>query len=261
MNTEVLKIERKQNYAVIAVHRPEALNALNRDVLFALERTVHDFAWGKDKVNGLIITGAGEKAFVAGADIASMQSMTAVQADEFCGLGHHVMSLIENFPGPVIAAVNGFALGGGLELALACDFIYASDTAKLGLPEVNLGLFPGFGGTQRLARAIGRQKAKEWIFTAKTFSAVEAKAVGLVNEVLPAAELMSKTEATLETILSKGQVAVQMAKRVINGGTDLPLASGLQLERSQFPFVFATQDCAEGVTAFLEKRKPAFTGK
>ena len=261
MISEVLKIERKNNYAVIAIHRPEALNALNRDVLFALERAVHDFAWGKDKVSGLIITGSGEKAFVAGADIAAMQNMTAVAADEFCGLGHHVMSLIENFPGPVIAAVNGFALGGGLELALACDFIYASDTAKLGLPEVSLGLFPGFGGTQRLARALGRQKAKEWIYTAKTVSAADAKAQGLVNEVLPAAELLAKAEATLATILSKGLVAVQMAKRVINGGTDLPLASGLQLERSQFPFVFATEDCKEGVAAFIEKRKPKFEGR
>lgn len=256
-----LEIEIKDRYAIVRVSRPKALNALNRDVLLELAQAFHDFAYQKKEVQGVILTGAGDKAFVAGADIAAMQGLNVLEADDFCSLGHHTMKLIENFPGPVIAAVNGFALGGGLELALSCDFIYASENAKLGLPEVNLGLFPGFGGTQRLSRLIGRAKAKELIYTAATLGAAEAKDWGIVNQVLPADELLAKAEATLQTILSKGPVAVKMAKRVVNEGVDLPIESGLQLEQNQFPIIFATEDCKEGVAAFLEKRKPEFQGK
>lgn len=244
----------------VTINRPQALNALNQDVLKELIEAFTVTLCVAD-VRGVMITGAGDKAFVAGADIAQMKNLSAMQADEFCRLGHQCMNAIENFQAPVIAAVNGFALGGGLELALACDFIYASETAKFGLPEVGLGLFPGFGGTQRLARLIGKNKAKELIFTAFTLTAIQAKEWGIVNHVLPPADLLPKAMACLEMILSKAPVAVRLAKRVINAGTDLPLESGLKMECSQFPLTFATEDRTIGVNAFLEKKKPEFVGK
>lgn len=261
MSFENLKIEKKDGYAVVTIDRPKALNALNGQVLQELASAFTELSQASSGVRGIILTGAGDKAFVAGADIAAMKNMTAIQADEFCQLGHRTMQIIENFPGPVIAAVNGFALGGGLELALSCDFIYASEKAKLGLPEVNLGLFPGFGGTQRLSRLIGKNKAKELVYTAYTMSAEQAKEWGVVNHVIPADQLLEKAIACLQMILTKSPLAVRLAKKMINQGTDLPLDNGLQLEQSQFPLVFASEDCKEGVTAFLEKRKPEFQGK
>lgn len=255
-----LLVELRNHTALIKVNRPKALNALNREVLCDLHTAFKDLALNPD-VLGVIVTGEGDKAFVAGADIPSMQEMTVLHAKHFVDFGHSVMDAIERFPRPVIAAVNGFALGGGLELALACDFIYASETAKLGLPELNLGIFPGFGGTQRLSRAIGLAKAKELIFTARMLNAVEAKAWGIVNEVFKPEELLGACEKVLQGIYTKGPVAVSIVKEVMNAGANRTLESGLALERNSFPTVFSTDDKKEGMSAFLAKRPAQFKGK
>jgi len=260
MEYKNLLLESKNGLATVKINRPKALNALNGEVLQDLFAAFTDLA--KDpQAKVVCITCEGEKAFVADADIAAMTDMTALQAKEFCDLGHRVMRTIENFPRPVIAAVNGFCLGGGLELALSCDFIYASELAKLGLPEVNLGIFPGFGGTQRLSRLVGRNRAKEIIFTAKMLSAKEAHELGIVNKVCGAIDLMKDVELVAGEIMQKGPIAIQIAKRAINEGSGLDLNSGLALEQAAFPLVFATEDKTEGVKAFLEKRKANFIGK
>lgn len=261
MTNNTLTLDIKDSIATITINRPKVLNALNQDVLNDLLAVFNDIEKNNAEVRGVILTGAGDKAFVAGADIAAMKTMTALEADRFCSLGQCCLRVIEMCSVPVIAAVNGFALGGGLELALSCDFIYAAKTAKLGLPEVGLGLFPGFGGTQRLSRLIGKNRAKELIFTGEPVSAERAYELGIVNKVCEPDQLMAAVTATLKKILSQGPVAVKLAKRVINEGTDLPIASGLSLEMAQFPLTFATEDRAEGVTAFLQKRKPQFKGK
>lgn len=254
-----IKVELVDDIARVTMNRPEAMNALNKSTLEELFYTFNDFL-KQVNAKGAIITGEG-KAFVAGADISQMRELNVVQADEFCSYGHKTMNAIQNFSGPVIAAVNGFALGGGLELALSCDFIYASTKAKLGLPEVNLGLFPGFGGTQRLARVVGANRAKELIFTADMIDAEEAYRIGLANKICEPETLIEEAEKTIHKIYQKSLLAVGFAKRVVNEGSDLPLDSGLALERSQFPAVFATDDCKEGITAFLEKRKAEFKGR
>lgn len=260
MEFKNLQIEHNAGLCTVRVNRPQALNALNPEVLLELGTFAHEINKNPE-IKAVIITGAGEKAFVAGADIAAMKEMTALQAKEFCDLGHRVMKLIESAHKPVIAAVNGFCLGGGLELALSCDFIYASENAKLGLPEVNLGIFPGFGGTQRLSRLIGKNKAKELIFTAKMLSAAEAKEWGILNKVTSPADLLKEVEATAREIMKKGPIAVQLAKQAVNQGTDLDINSGLAIEKALFPTVFSTDDKLEGVSAFLEKRKAEFKGK
>lgn len=260
MDFKNLQIEHNAGLCTVRVNRPQALNALNPEVLLELGTFAHEINKNPE-IKAVIITGAGEKAFVAGADIAAMKEMTALQAKEFCDLGHRVMKLIESAHKPVIAAVNGFCLGGGLELALSCDFIYASENAKLGLPEVNLGIFPGFGGTQRLSRLIGKNKAKELIFTAKMLSAAEAKEWGILNKVTSPADLLKEVEATAREIMKKGPIAVQLAKQAVNQGTDLDINSGLAIEKALFPTVFSTDDKLEGVSAFLEKRKAEFKGK
>lgn len=257
---QTLNVSVDNRVARVTVNRPEALNALNRTVLEELQAAFRSLAERSD-VGGVILTGAGDKAFVAGADIAQMKDMSPTQAGEFCRLGHNCMNGIQNFKHPVIAAVNGFALGGGLELALACDFIYASKTAKLGLPEVNLGIFPGFGGTQRLPRVVGRARAKELVFTADMVTADEALAYGLVNKVCEPQDLIAATEAALKKILAKGPLAIQAAKRAINQGTDLPLPQGLEIEAEEFPRIFASQDAKDGIAAFLVKSKPSFKGE
>lgn len=260
MDFKNLQIEHNAGLCTVRVNRPQALNALNPEVLLELGTFAHEINKNPE-IKAVIITGAGEKAFVAGADIAAMKEMTALQAKEFCDLGHRVMKLIESAHKPVIAAVNGFCLGGGLELALSCDFIYASENAKLGLPEVNLGIFPGFGGTQRLSRLIGKNKAKELIFTAKMLSAAEGKEWGILNKVTSSGDLLKEVEATAREIMKKGPIAVQLAKQAVNQGTDLDINSGLAIEKALFPTVFSTDDKLEGVSAFLEKRKAEFKGK
>ncbi len=259
MEFKNLIIENNQGLAIVKINRPQALNALNPEVLVELATFAHEINKNPG-IKVVVITGAGEKAFVAGADIAAMKTMTALEAKTFCDLGHRVMRQIETAHKPIIAAVNGFCLGGGLELALSCDFIYASENAKLGLPEVNLGIFPGFGGTQRLPRLIGKNRAKELIFSAKTLSAQEAYDLGIINKITSAADLMKEVEAVAREIMKKGPIAVQLAKQAINQGADLDMNSGLAMEKNAFPLIFATEDQKEGVNAFLEKRKAEFKG-
>ncbi len=246
--------------ATVTINREKALNALNADVLREIRDCFRELSDNRE-VRCVVVTGAGEKAFVAGADIASMSKMSEAEAFEFGRLGHSAMDAVDKCSKPVIAAVNGFCLGGGMELSLSCDFIYASEKAKFGLPEVNLGLFPGWGGTQRLARLIGKGRAREMIFTAKIISAQEACAWGIANRVVKPEELMATAKATAEEISKKGPVAIQMAKRVIHDGFDRSLAEGLALEQNTFPKCFNTEDLKEGLAAFLEKRPAVFKGK
>lgn len=261
MSFENIILEVTGSIAKVTINRPKVLNALNPSVLKELLCAFSEIESRAGEIKGVIITGSGDKAFVAGADIAAMQTMTPLEADTFCLLGHKCMRAIETCSVPVIAAVQGFALGGGFELALSCDFIYASSAAKFGLPEVNLGIFPGFGGTQRLARLVGRNRAKELAYTADMISASDALQMGIVNKVVESTDLMNEVEKTLHKIFSKGPVAIRLVKRVINEGADLPMASGLAFEQTQFPLVFASEDRVEGVTAFLEKRKAEFKNK
>jgi enoyl-CoA hydratase len=258
MAYENIRLEKEGAIATLFVDRPKALNALNSKTLQEMEAALHTI--GTD-VRVLIITGGGEKAFVAGADIAEMAALSEPQAQEFGALGHRVFAMLEALPIPTIAAVNGFALGGGCELALACDFIYASEKAKLGLPEVGLGVIPGFGGTQRLTRAVGRARAKELIFTGERIDAAKAKELGLVLEVLPAEGLMPHCRDVAAKMLKNGPLAIAKAKRVIEAGADQDLRAANELERQAFGELFGSADQREGMKAFLEKRPAAFTGK
>lgn len=257
---EFVQVEMSDQISLVTLTREKALNALNANVLKELKSTFDDLN-GNSEIRSIIITGAGDKAFIAGADIAAMSKMTVREAAAFTELGHETMNTIEACDKPVIAAVNGFCLGGGLELALSCDFIYASEKAKLGLPEVGLALYPGFGGTQRLSRAIGPARARELIYTGKMLSASEALEWGIVNRVCPAETLLDDARATASEIAQKGPVAVSLAKKVINQGKDESIALGLEIEKGSFPLCFSTEDLKEGLSAFLEKRKAAFKGK
>jgi len=252
--------EKEGPVAVITINRPQVLNALNAETLQELEAALDQIERDRE-IRVVIITGAGEKAFVAGADISFMQNLTPLEAKQFARLGQKVFSKIENLPQPVIAAINGYALGGGCELAMACDIRVASTRAKLGQPEVNLGLIPGFGGTQRLTRLVNPGLAKEILFTADTYDAETAKQIGLVNHVVPPEELMQFCKAMAGRIASKGPVAVQLCKEAVNDGLEMDLEKALIHEADLFGVVFATQDRAEGIAAFLEKRKPEFTGR
>jgi enoyl-CoA hydratase len=257
---DVLLVAHDGPIVTLTLNRPDKLNALDAEVLGALEAAIG--ALRKDaSVRVAILTGAGEKAFAAGADIAAMQSMTPEQALGFARRGHAIGAAIEEAPFPVIAAVNGFALGGGCELALACDFIYASDRAKLGQPEVKLGVMPGFGGTQRLLRRVGIGLARELCYTAKTLDAAEALRVGLVNAVFPAAELMPKTLACAKAIVAMGPLAVAACKSVLLQGEGIPLPQANALEAEAFAKLFTTADQKEGMTAFLTKRDPRFEAR
>jgi enoyl-CoA hydratase len=246
--------------AIITIDRPEALNALNPTVLNQLSAALTE-AGDKPEVSGVIITGAGGKAFVAGADISAMADYSPAEGLAFAELGLSVLGLIESLAKPVIAMIDGFALGGGCELALACDLIYATPESKLGQPEVNLGIIPGFGGTQRLSRLVGRNRAKELIFTGDIISAQKAMDIGLVQEVIPKDELLPFCLKLISKIAKKGPLAVGQSKRVINQGTDLALESGLWMEKLAFMSLFGSADQREGMTAFIEKRRPSFKGK
>ena len=254
-----LLIAREGNLVVLTLNRPDKLNALNAELLAELDAALATLS-ADPSVSCAILTGAGEKAFAAGADIAAMLEMSTEQARAFSELGHRICSRLEKAPFPVIGAINGFALGGGCELALACDFLYASDKAKLGQPEVNLGVMPGFGGTQRLARRVGIGRARELCYTGDTVPADEALRIGLVNAVVPAAELMTKVREVATKIATKGRLAVAQCKRVLYTGADIPLDVANALETQSFAMLFGTQDRAEGMKAFLDKRKAAFTG-
>ncbi|HHW06470.1 MAG TPA: crotonase [Clostridia bacterium] len=253
-------LERQGPIALLTINRPQVLNALNEETLRELEAALDEIAADRE-IRVVIITGAGEKAFVAGADIAFMQNLTPLEAKRFARLGQTVFSKIENLPQPVIAAINGYALGGGCELAMACDIRVASTRAKLGQPEVNLGLIPGFGGTQRLTRLVNPGIAKEILFTADTYDAEAAKQMGLVNHVVPPEELMQFCKDMAARIAAKGPVAVQLCKEAVNDGLEMDLEKALIHEADLFGLVFATRDRAEGIAAFLAKRKPEFNGQ
>ncbi|MBI2345770.1 MAG: enoyl-CoA hydratase/isomerase family protein [Deltaproteobacteria bacterium] len=244
----------------LTINRPTQLNALNPETLQEIVQGMRELE-GNASVRVVVVTGAGDKAFVAGADIKAMQAMGFAEADAFGRLGHECMSTIEECPRPVIAAVNGFALGGGTELALACDFIYAADSAVFSLPEVTLGIFPGWGGTQRLTRIVGKAKANELIFTGRKISAEEALQLGFVNAVVARAELQSAVEVVANAIAANAPLAISYAKRVILRGLDVGLHGGLAFERSTFPACFGTHDCKEGIAAFLERRPAKFQGR
>ncbi|NTX53297.1 enoyl-CoA hydratase-related protein [Myxococcus sp. CA039A] len=258
MTYENIRLEHEGAVATLTIDRPKALNALNNKTLQEFEAAVKSL--GAD-TRVLIVTGGGEKAFVAGADIAEMSALEEPQAREFAALGHRAFALLESLSIPTIAAVNGFALGGGCELALACDFIYASEKAQLGLPEVGLGVIPGFGGTQRLTRAVGRARAKELVFTGARIDAAKAKEIGLVLEVLPAAELLAHCRSIAAKMIKNGPLAIATAKRVIEQGADKDLGEANTLERQGFAELFGSDDQREGMKAFLEKRPAVFTGK
>lgn len=245
---------------LVTVNRPKALNALNAATLDELEQAIGRIAEDSD-ARVMLVTGAGEKAFVAGADIAAMQNFTAEEAQRFSEKGMRVMHAIEALPVPVIALVNGFALGGGCELALACDWILAAENAVFGQPEVNLGIPPGFGGTQRLTRLVGRGMALELIATGRQVKADEALKIGLANHVYPAAELRAKGVEMARVVAAKGSLAVRLAKQAAHRGLDLDLANACALESALFALAFSSADQKEGMAAFLAKRPPQFSGK
>lgn len=259
MEFNTLLIERTAGVTILTINSPSTLNALNSEILDELECALYEL--NRDaSVKVVVLNGAGGKAFVAGGDIKEMSSMNSLEGHQFAQKGQRVMLLLEKMTKPVIAAVNGYALGGGLELALACDFIYASETAKLGLPEVTLGVIPGFGGTQNLPRLIGSRKANELIFSGKIISAQKAQAWGLVNEVFSPEELLSKTMEAAMAIAEVGTLAVTYAKDAIANGLNMGKEDGFRYEASQFGVLFSSEDMKEGMRAFLEKRKPVFTG-
>ena len=260
MSYATLLFEIRDAVAIVTVNRPEKLNALNAAVIAELGDVADRM--GKDpEIRGMILTGAGPKAFVAGADIGEIAAQGPVAGKARALEGQRVFRSLEQCGKPVIAAVNGFALGGGCEIAMACDVRLASETAKFGQPEVNLGIIPGYGGTQRLPRLVGTGKAKQLILTGELISAAEAHRIGLVDEVYPAAELMEKALKMAQTIASKGPVAVMTAKRCVNLGMNVDLKSALEFEHTQFGVICATDDKTEGCAAFLEKRPAAFKGQ
>ncbi len=258
-----LTYEVQEDLGVITINRPTKLNALNIELLSELKELITELK--KDEVfalKGLIVTGSGEKAFIAGADIAEMSDMTPSDAYTFGQLGQQVTVLFETLQIPVIACVNGFALGGGCEIAMSCDFIYSTTNASFGQPEVKLGLIPGFGGTQRLAKLVGRNRAKEMIFSGRNVSATEACEMGLVLKILPTKDAMiEEAKKTLKAITQNSSFAVSIAKKVMNEGVDLTITEGLQLEKRQFSGIFSSEDMREGTKAFIEKRAPHFKGK
>jgi len=255
-----LSVERDGAVAVVTIDRPEAMNALDVETLSSLRELLLGLR-GNEEVRAIVLTGAGDRAFVAGADIKYMSGLDSSGAREWGELGHNVGQLLETSPQPTIAAINGFALGGGCELALACDLRYASGKAKLGQPEINLGIIPGWGGTQRLARVCGLGIAKELILTGRLVDADEALRIGLVNAVYEAEELLERTMETARLVASKSPVALVAAKRTINHALQGDHVANLAREADGFGNLFASEDAKEGLTAFVEKREPNFKGK
>ena len=260
MAYETLIVEKKENIAIVTINRPKVLNALNATVIEELEKAFSEIK-NDPEVGAVILTGAGEKAFVAGADISGLVDLNALEGKKFAEKGQEVFNLIENLGKPVIAAINGYALGGGCELAMACHIRIASENAKLGQPEVNLGIIPGYGGTQRLPRLIGKGRAMELILTGRMVDANEAYQIGLVNKVVPQDKLLEEAINMAKTILSKGPLAVKYAMEAVNRGLEVSLEEGLKIEADLFGICCATEDKTEGTKAFLEKRKPNFQGK
>jgi enoyl-CoA hydratase/carnithine racemase len=257
---ETVLYEKKDAIAYVTVNRPKVLNALNRQTWTDL-RSAFEEARDDGGVRGVILTGAGEKAFIAGADISELAHVTAVEAERSSSFGQAVLNLIENLGKPVIAAINGFALGGGCETAMACTIRIAAENAKFGQPEVKLGLVPGGGGTQRLPRLVGKGRALQLILSAEIIDAIEAHRIGLVNEVVPAAELIPRAETVLRQIFANAPIAVQYSLEAVNKGLETSQAEGLALEASFFGLCAATEDKKEGTIAFLEKRPAKFQGR
>jgi enoyl-CoA hydratase len=251
----LVQVVKEDRVAILSIDRPKALNALNAEVILSLREAFLKL----DGVAVAIITGAGEKAFVAGADIVSMSEMSPLEARAFVELGQGLMRTIEEAPCLTIAAVNGFALGGGLELALSCDLIYASENAKLGLPETNLGIIPGFGGTVRLQQRVGMHRALEMILSGKPVSAQEAKALGLVLEVFPQAELLSRVKEIASKLSKKGLMSMLAARRLVRANASNEFEKAFLLEQETFATLFASGEPREGMKAFLEKREPRFS--
>jgi enoyl-CoA hydratase len=260
MGFETLLIGIEGGIATIRLNRPQQLNALNRQMFRELEEAF-DEVTADPAARVLVLTGAGDRAFAAGADIREFVGMGPVAALDFSRNAQRIFRRLETMPKPTIAAVNGFALGGGCELMMACDIAYAAETARIGQPEITLGIIPGAGGTQRLSRLVGTQKAKELEMTGDMIPAEEALRLGLVCKVVPAAELMTEVRKLCEKLLNKGDVALRMVKEAIQAGAQVDLITGTEIEAKAWSLCFTTEDCAEGVKAFLEKRKPSFRGR
>lgn len=258
MTFENLEITERKSIRIVTIRRPAVLNALNQKTLLELEQALGQI--NEDaSVLGVVITGAGDKSFVAGADISEMKNLSALQAEQLSGVGHCVFDFVSAMRMPVVAAVNGFALGGGLELALACDFIYASPTASFGLVETKLALIPGFGGVARLTRRVGDAMAREMIFSAAQINAEEALRIGLVNRV--ATDVVEAAATIAERIATRGPYAVSLCKRLIREGQNLDLRAANAMEQQGFGLNFSTRDRQEGIAAFLEKRNASFEGR
>ncbi len=260
MNYENILLEKKNSIAYVTVNRPKVLNALNMATMEELRAAFTDIK-SDPSIRVAIMTGSGEKAFIAGADIGELSKHDAVSGKEYTHKGQSVLDLIENLGKPVIACINGFALGGGCEIAMACTFRLASDNAKLGQPEVKLGIMPGYGGTQRLPRLVGKGVAMQILLAGEMITAQEAHRIGLVNEVTAAAELIPRAEAIAQKIIANAPLAVQYAMEAVNKGMEMTLAEGLYLEAALFGVCCATEDKKEGTTAFLEKRTAQFKGR
>ena len=260
MDFENLRYELRPPIAVVTLDRPKVLNALNHRSMTELEEVFLDIRQNA-AIRAVLLTGAGEKAFVAGADIRELATLSALEGEQVTSRGQRTFSLIENCGKPVIACINGFALGGGCELALACTLRIASSNAKLGQPEVKIGIIPGYGGTQRLPRLIGKGAALKMILTGEMISAAEALRLGLVDEVVEPDQLLDRAEQIAQTIAGMAPLAIRESIRAVNSGYDLPLASGLELEASLFGLVCSTSDKTEGTQAFLEKRAAKWSGK
>jgi enoyl-CoA hydratase len=261
MKFEFIIYEREPDHiGILTINRPKVLNALNWQTLRELRVFLEDVL-PRENLNTLIVTGAGDKAFVAGADIEEMSEMKDREFQEYINLAHKVTELIESDPSPCIAAINGYALGGGCELALACDIRIASERAKFGFPEVKLGIFPNWGGTQRTTRILGLGKTKELIFTGEMIYATEALRIGLVERVVPHNKVMEEARQLAHMIAKRGSNAVRLAKVAINTGSEMDLAKALILEKTLVSLCFESEDRVEGMKAFLEKREPFFNGK
>src|SRR5947209_6854932 len=260
MSFENIILEKKNSIAYVTINRPKVLNALNLATMEELRAAFHEIK-NDDGIRVVILTGSGEKAFVAGADIGELAVQDAVTGKKYAHRGQNVLNLIENLGKPVIACINGFALGGGCELALACTMRLASDNAKLGQPEVKLGIIPGYGGSQRLPRLVGKGIAMQLVLAGEMITAQEAYRIGLVNEATAAAELIPRAEAIAHKIIANAPLAVQYAMEAVNKGMEMTLVEGLYLEAILFGVCCATEDKKEGTTAFLEKRQAQFKGR
>ncbi len=260
MSRNNILLKKDAGIGIITVNRPEHLNALDRATVEELAEVI-ELAAADDEIKVIIITGAGDKAFVAGGDIAFMQGLTVVEARGFARFGQGVLRKLESIAKPVIAAINGFCLGGGCELAMACDFSIAAGKAKFGQPEVGLGVTPGFGGTQRLPRLIGIGRAKQLLYTGDIIDAEEAKRIGLINAVVPDGELMDYVSGIARRIIAQGQLAVRFSKAAVNNGMQTDIDRAMTIESDIFALCFSTADQREGMQAFIEKRKPVFQEK